>query len=99
MLAALGLAIFGVMRLTRKLEPRQRAIPIAVSVMVAIVATIVALGMMFVTVWSQIHSGRTNRPGPLEVAMVYAGLLAPAALGFLAGWATYRVMGRKPRAK
>ena len=95
MLVALGLAVFGVVRLTAKLEPRQRAIPIAVAVVVAIVASIAAFGIMFATAWGQIHSGRTARPGPLEIALVYAGLLVPGALGYLAGWVTHRVMRRK----
>jgi hypothetical protein len=95
MLVPLGLAVFGVVRLTRKLEPRQRAIPIAVAVVVAIVTSMAAFGIMFAATWSLIHSGRTDRPGSLEIAMVYAGLLVPAALAFFAGWATHLVMGRK----
>lgn len=74
-------------------------VPIAVGVVVAVVAAIAAFGIIFATTWSAIHSGRTDRPGPLEIAMIYAVLLCagavPTALGFLAAWATRRVMGRK----
>jgi hypothetical protein len=95
MLVTLGLAVFGVVRLTRQLGPRQRAIPIAVAVVVSVVASIAAFGIMFATAWSQIHSGRIDRPGTLEITMVYVGMLVPAVLAYLAGWATHRVMGRK----
>jgi hypothetical protein len=70
-------------------------LPIAVGVGVALATGIVVYVMMFGMAWSEIHSGRTDRPGALEIALVYLFLWTPAVLGFLAAWATYRGMAGK----
>ena len=76
-------------------------VPIVVGVAVGVATAILAFGIIFAATWSGIHSGRTDRPGGLEIALVYAVLLcavaAPVGLGFFAGWATRRVMGKGAR--
>jgi hypothetical protein len=69
--------------------------PIAVGVGVALATGIVVYVIMFGMAWSGIHSGRTDRPGALEIALVYVLLWTPAVLGFLAAWAAHRGMARK----
>jgi hypothetical protein len=64
-------------------------VPILVGVAVGLATAVVAYGLIFAWTWREIHSGRTDRPGSLEIAMSYVVLLGalavPVALGFLAG--------------
>lgn len=73
-------------------------VPIVVGVAVGLATAVVAYGLILAWTWSEIHSGRTDRPGSLEIAMSYVVLLGalavPVGLGFLAGWVTQRAMGR-----
>ena len=73
-------------------------VPIVVGVAVGIATAILAFGIIFATTWSVIHRGRSEFPGGLEIALVYAAFLcavaAPVALGSLAGWATRRALGK-----
>ena len=59
----------------------------------------VAFGIMFSMAWSGIHTGRTDRPEGLEIALAYVALLCavavPFGLGFFAARATHRAMGGK----
>jgi hypothetical protein len=77
----------------------KRFVPIVVGVAVGIATAIVAFSIMFSMAWSGIHSGRTDRPGGVEIALAYVGLLCavavPFVLGPLAARATHRAMGGK----
>jgi hypothetical protein len=70
-------------------------IPIAVGVGVALATGMVVYVIMFGLAWSEIHSGRRDRPGLLEIAFAYVLLCTPAILGALAAWAAHRSMARK----
>lgn len=74
----------------------QGLISIAVGAAVAILAAVVLYGFLLATTWSSIHSGdRTAGPGVALTLLSLGATAAPPALGFLAGWATYRLMGSK----
>ena len=65
----------------------------AVGVGVTLATGIVVYLVMFGMAWRGIHSGRTDRPGLLEIALVYVLLAVPSVLGLLAAWATTRRRG------
>jgi hypothetical protein len=79
------------------MEMWRAVVPLAVGVVVAVIAAIAACGLVFAATWSSIHSGATDRTWA-EVRMALfsvAAFATPPALGFLAGWGTYRIMGRR----
>jgi hypothetical protein len=78
-------------------------IPIAVGLAVAAAAALATSSLFLAAAWSGIHSGRTDRPGSAEIAVVWVIFLCvaavPPALGGIAGWATHRAMDRRARAR